>query len=339
MVRRHGNLWESVVSMDNLRLAYRRASRGRKRKRPVERFARDLHANLEEIRRSLIERTFTTGHYTVKTVYEPKERLIYVLPFKPDRIVQHALMNVLAPIWSRSFIKDSFGNIPGRGLHAGSRRTMEFTRGGGWVLKCDISKFYPSIDHDILFGIISRKVKDRDVLWLVRDIIDSFPGGKNVPIGNYCSQWFGNVYLHGLDRFVKEGLKFRRYLRYCDDFCLFADGKAGLLSARSRIDEFLRERLGLRFSHADIFPVSRGLNFLGYCHFEDYITMRKSTLSRMRRILSGLPEMLARGEISEDSSRSSRDSIRGWLVWACTRNLRETLGLADFNACCRAELP
>ncbi|MCL2473447.1 MAG: reverse transcriptase/maturase family protein [Alphaproteobacteria bacterium] len=322
MVKRYGNLWEKVTSKENFELAYQRSIKGKRNKNAILKFAENLEENLEAVRQSLINKTFATGRYTVKRVFEPKQRDIYILPYNPDRIVQHALMNVLAPIWQAMFIKDSYGNIPGRGLHAGSRRIMDFTRKYPWCLKCDISKFYPSINHDIMFCIIKRKIKDRDVLWLLRDIIDSFPGDTNVPIGNYCSQWLGNLYLNELDRFVKTDLRIDAYIRYCDDFCLFFAGKAHARLARDRIEKFLTDKLHLCYSRSDIFPAARGVNFLGYKHFSDYILMRQSTLRRMKRLLR------------QPVKSQTIASIRGWLKHACTRNLRKNL-FGGYRAYCR----
>lgn len=125
-------------------------------------------------------------------MYEPKKRTIYVLPFYPDRVVQHALINIIEPLWVGLFIKDSYACIKNRGIHVASTRTTEYVKRNKYCLKMDIRSFYPSVNHDILFGIVKRKIKDKDVLWLIEKIIYSFEGESNVPIGNLTSQWFGN---------------------------------------------------------------------------------------------------------------------------------------------------
>ena len=224
--------------------------------------------------------------------YEPKQRTIYILPFCPDRVVQHALMNILIPIWQPMFIRDSYACITGRGKHAGSRRTMEYVRRNRYCLKCDVHHFYVSVVHDILYEMIERKIKCPDTLWLIRDIVYSFPGGKNVPIGNLTSQWFGNYYLTALDRFVKEHLHVADYVRYCDDFILFGNDKKQLNEFSKAVVEFLADRLQLTLSKCDLFPVSRGVDFLGYRHFPDYILLRKSTAKRIARRLRELPGRL-----------------------------------------------
>jgi RNA-directed DNA polymerase len=326
-MKRHGNLFEQIVDLDNIYLAYRKARKGKGWQDTVKSFERNLDENILSIRDSLINKTFTTSPYKTKTIYEPKQRVVYKLPFNPDRIVQHALMNVIEPIWDRMFIFDSYACRQGKGIHAGSKRTMEFVRRNRYCLKCDVSKFYPSVDHDILFEIVQRKIKCKGTLWLFEDIIYSFPGGKNVPIGNYTSQWFGNLYLNELDQLLKHQYHIRDYIRYCDDFLLFHDDKKYLGEMAKVIEDFLWERLQLQFSKCDLFPVSRGVDFLGYRHFKDYILVRKSTAKRVKKRLKRLPVLLEKGIITPEQYRSSLASTMGWLKWANSYNLRNSLGI------------
>lgn len=321
MAKRHGNLFPLICAPENVFAAYKKARRGKSQMMNVRRFEQDLSNNLEAISALLMNQTFTTARYHKTTIFEPKKRDIYVLPFAPDRIVQHALMNIVAPIWEAMFIADSYACRVGKGIHAGSRRTMEFVRRFKYCLKADVSKFYQSVHHDTLFELVARKIKCRDTLWLLRDIIYSIAGGRNVPIGNYTSQWFGNLYLNELDQFVKHERKLRGYVRYCDDFCLFHDDK-GLLRELARvIPEFLSDRLKLSLRICEVFPVTQGVDFLGYRHFPDYVLVRKSTAKRMRQRLRSLPQLLSRGAMSIDTFRSVIASIRGWLQWANTRHL------------------
>lgn len=333
-MKRHGNLYEQITSPENLHTAYLRARRGKSWRRSIRRFDKDVYGNLEKIRDDLVARRYRTSPYVVKTVMEPKKRDIYVLPFAPDRIVQHALMAVVEPIWDRMFIDDSYCCRTGKGLHAGSRRAMQFVRRYRYCLKCDVSKFYPSIDHDVLFGLIQRKIKCRDTLWLFREIIYSMPGGKNTPIGNYTSQWFGNLYLHELDMVVKHQWRVAAYLRYSDDFCLFHDDKRALHDLAGKVAEFLADKLKLRLSKCDVFPVSRGLDFLGYRHFPaGYVLLRKRTAKRMQKRLRAIPAMLASGRMTPETARSVIASARGWMRWANTRNLAisaDLTGLEQF---------
>ena len=316
-------MFEQIVDQGNIWESYVRARRGKSAKLNVIAFDRDAEAQLVCIRESLLAKTFTTSKYQEKAIFVPKKRIIYVLPFNPDRIVQHALMRILEPIWDGLMIFDSYACRAGKGQHAGSRRTMEFVRRFKYCFKADISKFYPSVDHDVLASIVRQKIKCRDTLWLIDDIIYSYAGGKNVPIGNFTSQWFGNIYLHELDRLVKETYRIPAYLRYCDDFCLFSDSKRQLQDLKIALGDFLCEKLKLSYSYAEVFPTTHGVDFLGYRHFpKGYILLRKSTAQRVKRRLKLLPQLFALGKITADQFRSSLASTKGWLRWANTHNLR-----------------
>jgi retron-type reverse transcriptase len=332
-MRRHGNLWSKIIDMENIRIAFHKAALHKSTYQNVQKRLENLEENLEMLRESLIHKTFTTSRYFEKKVYEPKERIIYVLPFYPDRIVQHALMNIVAPIWDKLFMYDSYSCRAGKGGHQGSTRTMEFVRKNNYVLKCDIRKFYPSIDQDILMSIIKQKIKCRDTLWLIGNIVHSFPGGKNAPIGNYTSQWFGNLYLNELDQYVKVQLQREYghidYIRYCDDFCLFNDDKNILGKCREKIREYLDITLKLQFSKCDIFPVRQGVDYLGYRHFDNYVLLRKSTTKRVRKRLALLPVLYEKNKITAEQYRSSVASTYGWLKHANTHNLQVKVQLNE----------
>jgi len=333
-MKRHGNLWPRIIDIHNLVSAYKAARKGKTWQDTIKRFDADFDKNLFNIQEQLTSKRFHTALYKTKTIHEPKKRTIYILPFNPDRIVQHALMQVVEPIWDNLFIHDSYACRTGKGIHAGSLKTMEYVRKYKFCLKMDISKFYPSVDHDILFRIVRQKIKCPDTLWLIKDIIYSFPGGKNVPIGNYTSQWFGNLYMNELDTFLKHRRGIRAYIRYCDDFCVFHDNKTFLNELACAIRDFLWDRLKLTFSKCDLFPVCRGVDFLGYRHFRKYILVRKSTVKRVKKRLNALPWMLARGRVTFDQARSSIASTKGWLKWANAHNLRISLKLESLEAQC-----
>ena len=330
-MRRHGNLWKKIIDIENIQIAFHKAALHKSTHGNVKKVKKNLEPLLENIRLSLVNKTFNTGKYSEKVVYEPKKRTIYVLPFYPDRIVQHSLMNLLAPIWDKLFIFDSYACRDKKGIHAGSVRTMQFVRRNKYVLKCDISKFYPSVDQDILMDIIKKKIKCKDTLWLLENIVRSYPGGKNVPIGNYTSQWFGNLYMNEADQYVKNELqsKYGRidYIRYCDDFCLFHNDKKVLKQCRDELRVFLEEKLKLQFSKCDVFPVSHGVDFLGYRHFKKYVLLRKRTTKRVRRRLAVLPKLYAKKKITAEQYRSSVASTWGWLKHANTHNLQVTVQL------------
>jgi len=330
-MKRHGQLWAKITDPENIRLAYAKAKRCKPRLRGVINFAKDAEANLAALRASLLDKTFRTSPYYKKILYEPKQRTVYVLPFSPDRIVQHALMAPIIPIWEKLFIDDSYACIDGKGVHAGSARTMEFVRRNAYCLKCDISKFYPSMDHEIMMRIIRRKIKCPDTLWLLEDIVRSFPGGKNIPIGNFTSQWMGNLYMNELDQYAKHVLKIRDYIRYCDDFLFFHNDKAVLRDVAGKVQDFLGEVLQLRLSKCDLFPTSRGVDFLGYRHFKGYILLRKRTAKRVARRLQKLPGLYEAGKVTADHCRSVLASARGWVKWANSHNYQRKVRLSELT--------
>ena len=321
-MKRHGKLFSQITDLENIRQAFLDAKRGKKKKNAIRRCEDNLDLVCKQIQEMLITKAFRTSAYRTMFIYVPKKRQIFDLPFYPDRIIHHALMRVIEPIWQGLFISNSFACISGRGIHSGSRKTMEYTRSYKYCLKMDIRKFYPSVDHDVLFSIVQKKIKCPDTLWLLKDIIYSVPDGKNVPIGNYTSQWLGNLYLNELDQFLKHEHHVQAYLRYCDDFCIFHDDKKYLGRMAKIIEEFLASNLKLTLSKCDLFPVSRGVDFLGYRHFPDHVLLRKSTATRMKRRLNKLPELLARLIISPEQYRSTLASITGWMKWANSRNLQ-----------------
>lgn len=332
-MKRYGKLWEKIISKENFEEAYRKSKKHKSKFKAVIKFQTDWEKKLEDVRQLLITKTFHTAKYKKKTVFEPKKRVIYVLPYQPDRIVQHALMNVLTPIFEKLFITDSYACIKNRGQHKGSLRCMEFVRRNKFCLKCDIRKFYPSIDQKILYSMLERVIKDKDTLWLLKDIVFSFTDNnyKNVPIGNLTSQWFGNFYLTKLDRFVKQELRIKDYVRYCDDFCLFHNDKKYLHECKRRIEEFIKTELALTFSKADVFNTKQGIDFLGYRHFDNYILLRKNTAKRIIRRFKELPENRKNGIITEEQYRATISSAYGWLKHANTHNLQMKLNLQELR--------
>lgn len=321
-MRRHGNLYSKIVDIDNIRNAYLSAKKGKGWQNTVKNFEKNLETNLLAIQKSLIDKTFSTSKYKIKIITEPKRREIFILPFAPDRIIQHALMNILEPIWDSLFIFDSYACRKGKGIHKGSQRTMRAVRNNKYCLKMDISKFYPSMEHDILFKIVQKKIKCPDTLWLIKDIIYSIGNNKNVPIGNYTSQWLGNLYMNELDQFLKHNCKVKYYIRYCDDFCVYSNDLKQLHKLRNIVEDFLKVKLKLKFSKCDIFQVKQGVDFLGYRHFPNYILLRKSTVKRVKRRLIRMPKMLKFKLITKEQFRSSIASTWGWLKWANTYNLQ-----------------
>lgn len=229
-------------------------------------------------------------------------------------------------------ISDSYACRVGKGQHAGSKRCMQHVRRYKYCLKCDVSKFYPSLDHVVLKHIIRKKIKDKQVLKLLDGIIDSVPNGKNVPIGNYLSQWFGNLYLNELDMLVKHKFKIKPYIRYCDDFVLFSDSKQHLHYLAKEIKDFMESYLLLRLSKCEVFPTKHGVDFLGYRHFPSgYILVRKTTAKRIKKRMRTLVAQLRSGNLTAQRARSKVASTEGWLRHANSRNLSLALQLDNIK--------
>lgn len=326
-MKRHGNLFNQIIDPNNIYVAYRNARKGKGWRKEVKAFESNLNENLLYIQKILCTKQFNTSSYRVKTIYEPKQRDIYILPFFPDRIVQHALLQVLIPIWDNLLIYDTFACRTGKGMHEASRRTMGHVRSYNYCLKCDIRKFYPSIDHEILMSLVKKKIKCKDTIALIQNIVYSFDGGKNTPIGNYTSQWFGNIYMNEIDQRIKHVHKIKAYIRYSDDMILFSNDKALLHNIKNDIYLFLQDKLKLTFSKWSIFPVSQGVDFLGYRHFREKVLLRKSTAKRMIKRMRCLPKRLNDGKITIDQFRGSVASTTGWIKWANTYNLSIAIGL------------
>jgi retron-type reverse transcriptase len=245
-MKSHSNLYESICAFENLLQGASKAQRGKRFKASTARFNFFLERELLTLQNELLTQRYRPGAYTTFTIREPKTRLISAAPYR-DRVVHHALCNVIEPLFERTFIYDSYACRQAKGTHAAVERFSRFCRQYRDIFKADLAQYFPSIDHDILFAILSRTIRDRRTRWLIRQIIDAsnpqppvlhyFPGDdlfmpitrrKGLPIGNLASQLFANIYLNGFDHFVKETLRCRAYIRYCDDFVVFSDDKQAL---------------------------------------------------------------------------------------------------------------
>lgn len=283
-MKRVNNLYEQISSIGNLELADRKARKGKKKNYGIKIHDRNKEDNILRLQKSLEDKTYKTSKYDVFKIYEPKERLIYRLPYYPDRICQHAIMNILEPIWVKSFTRDSYSCIKGKGIHGAlykMKKDIRDKEGTRYYLKMDIKKFYPSIEHTILKQIIRKKIQCRKTLWLIDGIIDSASG---VPIGNYLSQYLANLYLTYLDHTLKRvwGAKF--YYRYADDLIILSDNKEFLHGIRSKVQEYLKINLKLTLKgNYRIAPLSTGLDFIGYIVRHSHILMRKSIKKNFAR--------------------------------------------------------
>lgn len=327
-MKRYDNLWSQIISFENLLQASRQAQRGKRYRPNVLAFNYSLDQELFQIQRELTQQTYIPGHYRTFRIRDPKSRLISAAPYR-DRVVHHALCNIIVPLIDRSFIADTYANRSGYGTHLALKRFTQFTRSSHYILQCDIRKYFPSIDHEILKAILRRKIKCADTLWLIDQIIDGsnpqgeaaeyFPGDdiltplqrrKGLPIGNLTSQFFSNVYLSSLDHFAKEQLQARQYLRYVDDFALFSDDHAFLAEARLAIETHLISlRLKLHPVKSQLFETRHGANFVGFRILPDRIRVRDSNLRRARQRFRQIQQDYAAGQLS---FKALTQRLRSW---------------------------
>ena len=321
-MKRVGNLFEKIIDIDNLKLAHKNAMKGKTYYQDVKMVDRDPDQFLWRLHDSLKNKTFTTSPYVTKQIYEPKPRLIYKLPYFPDRIVHHAIMNILQPIWDKTFIYDLYSAIPGKGLHAGSYRLRQFMRdkeNTRYCLKFDVSKFYPSINHDILMEKIRKKIKCKDTLWLLEEIVRSPGGNTNTPIGNYLSQYFSNIYMSEFDHWVKEEKQMRYYIRYCDDGVILHENKPTLRELQIEITEYLQENLNLTLNpKTRVIDVDKqGIDFLGYRCFRNFILLRKQSALNFKRKI----RYIETHQVAPSFTMCSIMSSIGWLKHSDSHNL------------------
>lgn len=311
--------------MDNLYLAHKNARRGKAHYSEVQMVDSNPDLYLQQIHEALKNKTYKTSKYEIFTKQDKeKEREIYRLPYFPDRIVHWAIMQVIEPILVNTFIYDTYSSIKRRGIHKGLRRLHKALKdedGTRYCLKFDIEKFYPSINHEILKQIIRKKIKDRDLLWLLDEIVDSVGGEIGVPIGNYLSQYFGNLYLTYFDHWLKEIKKVKYYFRYCDDCVILSDSKEFLHQLRRDIEFYLWEHLKLKMKENwQVFPTRiRGIDFLGYRSFGKYTLLRKSTAKTMKKKMRNLAK---KDELTKRDVCSIM-SYKGWLRWCNGYNLEQ----------------
>ncbi len=287
-MKRYNHLYEKIYSIENLELADAKARKNKMHQAAIIEHDKNKEEHILLLRQMLINKTFTTSDYTTFKVYEPKEREIFKLPYNPDRILQHAIINVIGPIIESTFTADTYSCIKGRGVHGALNSltaALKDERSTRYCLKLDVEKFYPSIDHNVLKTLLRKKFKDPDLLWLLEDIIDSAPG---LPIGNLLSQYFANFFLTPLDYFIKDGNPRLKYLRYADDMVLLLDNKPDLHQLLSDIRSFLSNRLKLKVKdNHQVFPVAaRGIDFGGYVSYHTHILWRKRNKKRFARRIS-----------------------------------------------------
>ena len=323
-MKRIGNLYSKIISLENLRLADINARKGKLNSYGVFVHDKNKDNNIIALHNLLKNKEYKTSDYHIFKIYEPKERDIYQLPYFPDRIVHHAVMQILEPIWMSVFTSDTFACIKKRGIHGASikvKRALKDINNTTYCLKLDIKKFYPSIDHAILKQIIRKKIKDNDLLLLFDNIIDSAEG---VPIGNYLSQYFANLYLAYFDHYIKEDKNVKYYFRYADDIVILHKDKEYLHTLFNDISVYLKNNLNLIIkSNYQIFPVkSRGIDFCGYVFYHTHTKLRKRIKKRFCKRLA----MLRKNKnIDEKQLRQQICSYTGWEKHCNSINLLNTI--------------
>ncbi|MGC9948509.1 MAG: reverse transcriptase/maturase family protein [Bryobacteraceae bacterium] len=343
-MKRAGNLWPQVTSWENLLASALAAARGKRKRPDVARFLFNLEPNLCALQRELLDGTWRPGEYRTFWIRDPKPRMISAAPFR-DRVVHHAVTRVLESVFEPRFTASSFASRKGFGQHQALRKARAACARYKYVLKCDVRKYFPSMDHLILKELLARAIKCKPTLELVSAIVDGsnaqeevsavFPGDtlftrlerrKGLPIGNQTSQFFANVYLNALDHFVLRELRPALYLRYVDDFAIFGDDKAELARMRRAIVARLEQlRLELHEGKSRVYRCADGVTFLGWRLFPGRARLPRRNVVRMRRRLRAIRERFHRAELDLADVRRRISAWLGHAAFGDTWKLRRKL--------------
>ena len=345
MTRRVDDLFPGIASFAALEAAAQRAACGKRRKPGVAAFLARQECEVLRLERELLAGTWRPGRYVEIAVRDPKPRTVSAAPFR-DRVVHHALCVVIEPLFERGFVFDSYANRPGKGTHRAVARYERFRSRFAAVLRCDLFRYFPAIDHEILKADVRRRIRCERTLRLIDRIIDGsnpqepvhryYPGDdlftpferrRGLPIGNLTSQLFANVYLDGLDHFVKEVLRAPGYLRYVDDFALFHDDPAVLAEWRERIGAYLaRRRLSLHPRKTYPAPTAEPTTFLGFVLLPDgRRRLPEGNVRRFRNRLRSMRDRMRAGTMTLDEARPRVASWVAHARHANTRRLRRAL--------------
>lgn len=331
-MKRIGNLFEQVCSMENLRLAHKHARKGKGWYKEVQKIDKNPDKYLLKLRETMLKGEYKTSSYIIFNKKEGnKIRTICKLPYYPDRIAQWAIIQVIEPYLISRFTTDTYSSIPNRGIHSALNKLKKAVHNlsdNAYCLKLDVKHFYQNINHTILKQDYAKIFKDKQLLNIIYEIIDSIntaeeddlklfygnqPVDENtgIPIGNYLSQYSGNLYLSGLDHYIKGQLKVKYYFRYMDDIVIVSENKAQLQTIKNEVEKFLSHKKLIIKPNWQIFRITnRGIDFLGYRVFKNYITLRKNTYKIFRKRMAGI---LEKGKLMTYRDWSSINSYFGWL--------------------------
>ena len=328
-------LFSQVISLENLFSAWREFKKGKTKRSDVQKFEFNLEDNLFKLHKELKTKNYSHSNYTPFYITDPKLRHIHKACVK-DRVVHQAVFRILYPLFDKSFIYDSFSCRINKGTHRAVNRLKEFCQKLSinnskviYVLKCDIKKFFDSVDQKILFEIIKRKICDENTVWLIEKILRSFEKekGRGLPLGNVTSQLFANVYLNELDQFIKHKLKSRYYVRYCDDFIILGENEKDLFSTAKKINEFLKRSLNLSL-HSDkiiIRKYRQGVDFLGYVLLPYHRVLRVKTKNRIFKKLIKKSKELRQKQITREFFNQSIQSYLGVLKHCNSYKIKKKL--------------
>lgn len=313
------NIYDKAVSFDKILMAHKKARRGKREKKDVILFELNLESEILRLEEELKYGRYKPGDYKTFKIYEPKERVIMASSYT-DRVVhQWYVENFIKPYFVPQFISTSYAGIEGRGMHKASKDVQQAMRRAKkkwneyYILKMDVTKYFQNIDKKILWNILKRKIKDKKLLWLTREILLSTNGIKGLPLGNYTSQMFANIYLNELDQYAKHELKCKFYFRYMDDIVILCKNKLIAKNNLEKLNKFLIESLELTFnSKTRIFKDVQGVNFCGYKINEHRLKIRNTSKYRMKRKLKLYTKKLKEGDITLPEIQRS---IAGWLCY------------------------
>ncbi len=319
-MKRYGGIYEKICTIENLREAHKNARKDKLFYKEVKMVDADPDFYLSQIQEMLINGTYKVSDYTISIINDKgKERELAKLPYFPDRIIQWAIMLQIEHVFMEVFCDHTCASIKNRGISRAQDLLHEYLKndpqGTKYCLKVDISKFYPSIDHEILKQLLRRKFKDKRLLQLLDMIVDSSPHETGVPIGSYLSQYLANYYLAYFDHFMKEELHLKYVVRYMDDIVVLSDSKEQLHEVRKAMDEYLKKYLNVHLKdNYQVFPVdSRGIDFIGFRSFHGYTLLRKRTCKKFKKKMLCIKKKQDAGQLINYSEWCSANSYKGWL--------------------------